>query len=402
MFRTTLWALLVLVLVAPEIMAQSTANEARARAYYEQAIRELHAGSPDEALAAEQSARDLLGADNPLLAALRVRALAEKEQWEDAQAEYEVFFALGPNAELATEIAELSIQIDQQLTLHAEALALADGRRLLVEACDSQDAAACEQVANQLLELNTMRSIIAAALTLDRVCRLRSESQCELFYQHADALVFQDCDRCPEMRLLPTMRVDLEGRVSASGQIVENGEVWAISRSPVGFEALYSCSDQGFCPNYTQAAGYRRARQQLRYDTAPGIAAAVGFDIISGVAAQLSALSGRAYYVPNEHELEYALRIRSTFAMSHLRWDSFEVLEWTSSCERQQVDASLLRASNCSRRVLRSPAGDFRRREREAPTASTSGWSTTAMHTGRVSISMGRWSSELVREAFEN
>lgn len=106
--------------------AQTSADEARARAQYEQGLRELYGGDAQAALDYAQSAQALLGADNPRLAALRVEAYMGLRDWEAAQDAYEEFFTLGPNAELSRHVANLTVIIDEAILNPPDASASPD------------------------------------------------------------------------------------------------------------------------------------------------------------------------------------------------------------------------------------------------------------------------------------
>lgn len=99
--------------VTEQVQAQSAADQARARAQYEQGLRELYAGNPEAALNHANTARDLLGADNARLAALRVEAHLGLRDWDAAEATAEEFFTLNPTPELTQHIANLTVIIDQ-------------------------------------------------------------------------------------------------------------------------------------------------------------------------------------------------------------------------------------------------------------------------------------------------
>lgn len=111
--RALFGALTLCVCVSTTAEAQSAADEARARAQYEQGLRELYGGDAQAALDYAANAQELLGSDNPRLAALRVEAFMGLRDWEAAQSAYEAFFELNPNAELSRHVANLTVIIDE-------------------------------------------------------------------------------------------------------------------------------------------------------------------------------------------------------------------------------------------------------------------------------------------------
>ena len=106
-------ALVVVGSVAEQAQAQSAADQARARAQYEQGLRELYAGNAEAALNHANTARDLPGADNARLAALRVEAHLGLRDWDAAEATADEFFTLNPTPELTQHIANLTVIIDE-------------------------------------------------------------------------------------------------------------------------------------------------------------------------------------------------------------------------------------------------------------------------------------------------
>lgn len=346
------FAALLFLITADVADAQSSADEARARAQYEQGLRELHAGNGQAALDYADSARGLLGSDNPRLAALRVQALVALERWEDAQAAYEVFFSLNPNTDLAAEIADLTIQIDQEVEAGRDFQQRRTnpldplGRALIaLGACNFGDAEACVIVADALLASNDRptEATLAAAAALDRACILNSQPGCDYFSARLRRLQYSECDTCMEFQILPRIPEGYRSQRNVQSQL------FAISARLPRLNQIQACHRAGFCR--TPAEGEREAQRRnsdifMRSTYDDGLA----------YARYLGSFSHREYGITTLNEYSWAVsqlgyQGLERFTINFTFGPALSVITWMSQCE---LSAQVVheRNNNCDRFVM--------------------------------------------------
>lgn len=214
-FKNLLLAITILPVFGCLAVAQNNANEFRARAMYEQAVRDVTSNEYERALVRLEEVEELLGSSNARISALRVEVLYNLERWTEAQSEYRRFFTYSASPDLSQRIAELSIQIDDKIVSTEQAEQRRQGTldkySSMSSACDGGDAPSCLSLADAFIEQNngvdleTERVLVSLSIAaIDQHCRLIEDPWCEAFVTRKDDLQYRFCETCTALQAFPS------------------------------------------------------------------------------------------------------------------------------------------------------------------------------------------------------
>ena len=188
------------------------------------------------------------------------------------------------------------------------------------------------------MKTNPLASICRSLLVLSVLCLLPGAAA--LAQDKAPGTTFRDCDRCPEMVVIPAGEFVMGSSQKESGHTDEKPQHkvtiannFAVSKTEVTFDQWDACTGAGACPKANDD-GYGRGNYPVIN---------VSWNDAKAYVAWLSKTAGAHYRLLSEAEFEYAMRAGTTtpwfWGEAEASWGSSKACEYANLHDEAGKDA---------------------------------------------------------------